>query len=135
MLASFASGSPAAHAESEATAKQLDSAGREAFKARIERAFGRCACTADKISHRGLSIVDLDTFDFDDHAIYDLRNHPRGKGSAARTQLFAQIVDEYFASAYADEPAPPDDLIHVTCTGYVSPNGAQKLVAIQPSAN
>ncbi len=119
----------AAHAESEATAKQLDSAGRENFKARIERAFGRCACTADKIGQRGLSIIDIDTFDFDDHVLYDLRNHPRGKGSAARTQLFAQIVDEYFASTYADESVPPDDLVHVTCTGYVSPNGAQKLVA------
>src|SRR5262249_30870614 len=25
--------------------------------------------------------------------------------------------------------SPPDDLIHVTCTGYASPSGAQKLVA------
>jgi predicted naringenin-chalcone synthase len=43
--------------------------------------------------------------------------------------LFAEIVDEYFVDTYANEPLGPDDMIHVTCTGYVSPNGAQKLVA------
>jgi predicted naringenin-chalcone synthase len=117
----------AAHAESEATANHLDDAGRDKFKARIQRAIGRCACAPDKIDQRGHSVADIDSFRFD--APYDLRTHPRGQGATARTQLFAKIVDEYFTSTYADEPVPPDDLIHVTCTGYVSPNGAQKLVA------
>lgn len=43
--------------------------------------------------------------------------------------MFADIVDAYFAESYANEVDTPDDLIHVTCTGYVSPSGAQKLVA------
>lgn len=118
-----------AHAESEATQQHLEAPARERFRARIERAIERCACGPDKIGQRGQSVGELETFDFDAHALYDLRNQPRGSGSAARTRLFASVVDDYFVRTYADEPVPPDDLIHVTCTGYVSPNGAQKLVA------
>ena len=53
---------------------------------------------------------------------------PHGAGTAARTRLFSEIVDAYFEEAYAGDGAP-DDLVHVTCTGYVSPSGAQQLVA------
>jgi predicted naringenin-chalcone synthase len=42
--------------------------------------------------------------------------------------MFAERVAAYFEQAYESEQ-PPDDLIHVTCTGYVSPSGAQQLVA------
>jgi len=104
-------------------------AGGGSFGARIEGACERCACGPDRIRQRGQSVADLETFRFDDNVLYDLCNHPRGKGSAARTQVFANVVDDYFANTYADETTAPDDLIHVTCTGYVSPNGAQKLVA------
>jgi predicted naringenin-chalcone synthase len=55
--------------------------------------------------------------------------HPHGSGSARRTQLYAAVVDDYFAHAYDPAAQPPEDLIHVTCTGYASPSGAQKLVA------
>jgi predicted naringenin-chalcone synthase len=118
-----------AHVESETQSCGLDAAARERFRARVERTIERCACGPDKIGQRGQSIGELETLDFAAHTIYDLRNQARGGGSAARTRLFASIVDDYFARAYADESVPPDDLVHVTCTGYVSPSGAQKLVA------
>ncbi len=119
----------AVHTESEATANQLDATARARFSARIGRAIERVACRPDKISRRAHSVRDIEAFRFDDSVLYDVRNHPRGKDSTARTRLFAGIVDDYFATTYADEPVAPDDLIHVTCTGYVSPNGAQKLVS------
>jgi predicted naringenin-chalcone synthase len=118
-----------AHAESEATRNELDAAAQERFRVRIERSIDRCACGPDKIGQRGQSVGELEGFDFDAHALYDLRNQVRGRGSEARSRQFSTIVDDYFVRTYADEPVPPDDLIHVTCTGYVSPNGAQKLVA------
>jgi alkylresorcinol/alkylpyrone synthase len=59
---------------------------------------------------------------------YDLPNDPRTCGAGARTRLVGEIVDRYFASTYADETAP-DELIHVTCGGYLRPSGAQRLVA------
>ena len=47
---------------------------------------------------------------------------------SARTDLYAREVEIAFERLYADESQPPDDLVHVTCTGYVSPSGAQRLV-------
>jgi predicted naringenin-chalcone synthase len=119
----------AAHTAAETTRKKLDASERARFMERIERAMSRCACKSDKIGSRGLSVSDIESLSFADNAIYDLDVNPGGKGSTARTRVFADVVDDYFVSTYADEPLPPDDLIHVTCTGYVSPNGAQKLVA------
>lgn len=77
---------------------------------KYERAIRRVACGPDRIAKRGHSFA-LDETAFD----------PR--------ERYGEIVDRCFADAYADEPVAPDDLIHVTCTGYASPSGAQKVVA------
>ena len=119
----------AAHAASEATIHQLDDDARRRFETRIARVLERCACPPERISRRGVSVADARTTAWDTNAIYDLTLHPHGRGSGARTQRFSEVVDSYFADAYVDELSAPDDLIHVTCTGYVSPSGAQQLVA------
>jgi predicted naringenin-chalcone synthase len=119
----------AAHAASEASLEDLDDDARAVFEARIARLLGRCAAPPTKIARRGISLPDFGDTSWDDHALYELDLHPHGRGSGARTRIFADVVDRYFAAAYADETAAPDDLIHVTCTGYVSPSGAQKVVA------
>jgi predicted naringenin-chalcone synthase len=120
-----------AHAEAEATRAQLSHAGKLEFIARMARLIARSACAPDKIATRGHSIPDIDLGGWEGNEIYDLRRSPRGAGTAARTRLFAEIVGTYFDDTYARETAPDDldDLIHVTCTGYVSPSGAQQLVA------
>jgi predicted naringenin-chalcone synthase len=112
----------AAHAESEATLGQLDADGKRAFETRILRVLGKVACTPDKIASRGHHVDHVARNAFDPQ--------PRGAGTAERMTTFAGIVDDAFARLYEAE-TPPDDLIHVTCTGYVSPSGAQKLVAAQ----
>jgi predicted naringenin-chalcone synthase len=91
-----------------------------AQRERIERAIRRVACGPDRIAQRGQSLGDVDRIG---------ATHEVFGGTAARTRRFCQIVDAYFERAYADEPVAPDDIVHVTCTGYASPNGAQKLVA------
>jgi len=116
----------ASHASAEATLAGLDEPARERFAAKLARVLARCACPPDKLARRGHSLVEIDS---DQHALFDLARHPHGLGSGARTRLFAELVDDYFTRAYADDTAPPDDLVHVTCTGYVSPSGAQQLVA------
>lgn len=119
----------AAHAASEASKAGLGDDDRQAFEARISRVLGRCAAPPDKIARRGVSIHDVETTQWSEHALYDLETHPHGQGSGARTRLFANLVDRYFVETYAGEDVGPDDLIHVTCTGYISPRGAQKLAA------
>ncbi|TMQ21153.1 MAG: naringenin-chalcone synthase [Deltaproteobacteria bacterium] len=103
---------------------------KAAFTDKIARVIERCACPPSKIGRRGHSVRDITSgAAWSDNELYDLPLHPHGSGSATRTRLYAEIVDRYFAEAYAGETQPPDDLIHVTCTGYASPSGGQKLVA------
>lgn len=119
----------AAHAESEAVQNRLDDRERHRFHGRIARALERCACPPSKLARRGHSVPDVERDGFADNDLYALAREPRGHGTALRMAMFAECVTEYFARAYADEREPPDDLIHVTCTGYVSPSGAQRMVA------
>jgi predicted naringenin-chalcone synthase len=119
----------AAHAESEA-ARAGTGVDRVEFADKIARVLERCGCAPSKIGRRGHSVRDIASGTaWSDNELYDLPSHPHGAGSAVRTRLYARVVDDYFAQAYAGEAQAPDELIHVTCTGYVSPSGAQKLVA------
>lgn len=61
--------------------------------------------------------------------IYRLNEIPTGENLTARSRLFAQNADALFALYYPEHSSPPDHLIHVSCTGYQSPSGAQKIVS------
>jgi predicted naringenin-chalcone synthase len=113
------------HASAQATLDGLSAAERAAFSARIAKLVERCACGPDKIGARGHVTADL-SGDLD---LYDASRYPRGKGSAARSCVFAEIVDAYFEREFAAVSVAPSELIHVTCTGYVAPSGAQRVVA------
>ena len=121
------------HATSEATLKGLSEQERAAFAVRFGKLLERCACGPDKIGKRGHVTADLgaaaDLGASERLELYDVRRFPRGQGSAARSQVFAALVNGYFEREYAGEAQAPSELIHVTCTGYVSPSGAQRLVA------
>jgi predicted naringenin-chalcone synthase len=119
----------AAHAEAEAKVAGLDERGKERYEAKIARVLGRCAPNPIKLARRGHSVPDVEREGFADNELYDLARRPHGATTATRMTMFADRVRDYFAATYADEQVPPDDLIHVTCTGYVSPSGAQRMVA------
>jgi predicted naringenin-chalcone synthase len=110
-----------AHADSGAATDGLDAAGRDALRDRLRRVIGRCACGPDRIARRAHAIGDA--------AFFDPRGQPHGPGAGRRTLRYGDVVRAYFASEYAGETEPPRDLVHVTCTGYISPSGAQELVA------
>src|SRR5690606_16445267 len=137
LLTGFAATAPRYHIEqadslawiarAHAAAARLAPDERVSFAHRLQRAISRCACPPSKIARRGVS------FDVasagEGPPLYLLRDQPLGVGTAARTAWCGDIVDAYFTDAYAGEGDPPDELIHVTCTGYLSPSAAQKLVA------
>ena len=118
-----------AHASAQATIENLSPTEREVFAARMGKLVQRCACGPDKIATRGHVSADLGCLDFENNALYDVVRHPRGRGTAARAQLYSEVVNRYFVEEYQDERVAPSELIHVTCTGYVAPSGAQRLVA------
>jgi predicted naringenin-chalcone synthase len=118
-----------AHAEAEVTRGALPRCEREAFRERTKRLIDRCGCDAGSIGSRGFVVPDVGSSDWTDASIYDLSRHPRGSGTAARTKFYQVSVAAYFQQEYAVEKVAPSDLIHVTCTGYVAPSGAQRVVA------
>lgn len=118
-----------AHAASQASSEGWSNAERDAFAARMSKLFLRCACGPDKIAARYHAHPDLGVFEFEKLSLYDVTRQPRGQGSAVRSRIFSEIVNAYFESEYERELVAPSELIHVTCTGYVSPSGAQHLVA------
>ncbi len=73
-------------------------------------------------------IPDVGRTDWANLPIYDVTRHPHGQGTAARSRFFAEAVNTYFEAEYENDDLAPGDIVHVTCTGYVSPSGAQKLV-------
>jgi predicted naringenin-chalcone synthase len=118
-----------AHAQAEAGVAGLGDRERDAFASKIARLLDRVACPPHKLATRGSMIGDVLRPDWSHNEVYDLLRHPHGAPTSVRTQLYGDFVDRYFADAYPADEQPPDDLVHVTCTGYTSPSGAQKLVA------
>ena len=104
-----------AHAAAEAEVRGLDGTQRTSWHDAVARRIARVACGPDRIARRGYSVTELDTV--------------WRAGSEARTRMYAELVDAYFRAAFSVGAPPPDELIHVTCTGYASPSAAQKLVA------
>jgi len=119
----------AAHAQSEAVLKGLDDDGRRAFEERLRAVIARVGCGPDRIAQRGASTADVTSTDWDAHELYDLRRDPHGRDTGERMRVFAGVADDYFDRAFPDGTPPPDDIVHVTCTGYLSPSAAQKLVS------
>jgi predicted naringenin-chalcone synthase len=120
------------HATSAATTRALSDGERAAFSARYDKLLERCACGPDKIGSRGHVTREVGASqpgNAGTPALYDVRRYPRGQGSAARSRVYSEVVNAYFDREYADDRQAPSELIHVTCTGYVAPSGAQRLVA------
>lgn len=119
----------AAHVASEAARGGQSEAALRTFSVRMGRLIERCACGPDAISARGHVVPDVGSTNWDEHVIYDLARSPTGKSTSERMAFYRDAVFDYFREEYRDEPSPPGDVVHVTCTGYVSPSAAQCVAA------
>lgn len=81
-------------------------------------------CLSDKyIERRYMDCEEVDE-DWESHEIYCLKNDsPEGALIDKRNEYFGQKVKRVFEKLYHDHH--PGHLIHVTCTGYLSPSPAQ----------
>jgi len=114
-----------AHAASEKTKGGGDDSFRSALKERLWKVGAKSDC----IAKRGHILPDFLHKDWERMEIYRLLESPSGLGLSERMERFRAFVDGLFDSYYPEEAEAPDDLIHVSCTGYLSPSGAQKLVS------
>jgi predicted naringenin-chalcone synthase len=93
------------------------------------RFFTRFGCKPEKIAHRGMCLEDVLTKDFFHQLVYRITpSTPHGVGIGERTQTFYKIATETMRSFYSPTAEAPPHIVHVTCTGYISPSPAQSIV-------
>lgn len=114
----------------EAEAMRNPSLQKEAFLEEVRKTIGRVCCKKESISRRFVSTEDMMHQDYGRMSLYNLQ----AKGAEAsdfgeRGRFYAKAVDAVFEEFYPEKATVPDDLIHVTCTGYNAPSAAQKLAA------
>ena len=120
----------AAHAQAEITLQQPSTDDeRETIIRRFRKLVMRFGCSTDRIAFRNSALVDFTHTDWDRMRIFQLNKYPSGKPCGERSRFYREISGAAFEQFYAEEMNPPAVIIHVTCTGYVSPSGAQRLVA------
>jgi len=113
----------AAHAQAEAAGGDLD------FPSRLKEKLWHVGCKPEHIAKRGHVLPDFLHRDWDQMQIYCLKEAPSGKDLSVRAKIFEEEADKVFEQYYPEGIGAPDDLIHVSCTGYVSPSSAQKIVS------
>ena len=99
------------------------------FREKLRERLWHVGAKSDQISKRGHILADFLHLDWDKMEIYKLKESPSGANLSVRLKYFDAFVDHVFDTYYPEISSPPDDLIHVSCTGYLSPSGAQKLVS------
>lgn len=99
----------------------------------IAENFARYAVKDEHIGQRFVDCGDLLSRDWTSNRIYrPTEDRPHGADALERNRSYGDKASAIFRNFYfgADaSEAKPDHLIHVTCTGYVSPSAAQRVVA------
>lgn len=117
-----------AHTLSEKT-KGLSGESLALFREKLRERLWHVGAKSDHISKRGHILADFLHLDWDKMEVYKLKESPSGANLSVRLKYFDAFVDQVFDTYYPEISTPPDDLIHVSCTGYLSPSGAQKVVS------
>jgi predicted naringenin-chalcone synthase len=95
----------------------------------LSKLFDRYTVKETQIGHRYLETSDA-TNTTQAAEVYKISNERNnGADILDRTLFFSKTADKIFQNTYKSVAVKPDHLIHVTCTGYISPSPAQKVVS------
>lgn len=97
----------------------------------IEKLFLRYGVKQAQIAFRHFECSDVFTNCAKESEIYQITDlTPNGVDISVRSRFFSTRAFEILKKFYdvSNHQKRPDHLIHVTCTGYISPSGAQKIV-------
>lgn len=119
----------AAHLRSEQTKGELGKTELEAFQQELRERLMHVGCKPGIIEFRGHEIEDFLHQRWPEMSLYRLEESPAGLSTEGRHAIYRSIVGSTFERFYPENTPAPDDLIHVSCTGYASPSGAQQVVS------
>jgi predicted naringenin-chalcone synthase len=112
-------------------AHRFDNREMEHFRGELNYKMERLGLGKERIEKRGIHISDHQQDDWSKMEIYPVKELPHGRGFAERSSFFDREVSQIFERFYPENSSMPAHLIHVTCTGYVAPSPAQKLVSLR----
>jgi alkylresorcinol/alkylpyrone synthase len=107
-----------------------DPAVREEVGRQIADRMARFGTSPEYIAARQVSVLDSYFVTHEDGtsgttARYGGLRAPAGEMLDARMSLFEETAERVFERIYAEATNPPDDIVHVTCSGYLSPSPVQ----------
>lgn len=103
----------------------------EPFRSALKEKLMQLGLGKERIQSRGMHVTDFMQQDWSKMEIYPVVKNPHGLGFAERSRFFDREVTRIFERFYPDDKSLPAHLIHATCTGYVAPSPAQKLVSLR----
>jgi predicted naringenin-chalcone synthase len=92
-----------------------------------ERIIQKFSVKKDKISKRSFFCKDFGNMDTSENELFTEENNfsPNLK---ERSEFYQKTVDGVFNDFFKDEEDAPGEILHVSCTGYVSPSAGQKII-------
>ncbi len=119
----------AAHARAEHTSHRSDPTfDPAAFHRQMERHLRRFAPSPETVGYRYSDIDEFLDENFADKDLFPVDRLPEGVSTAARMDAFAAMAERALRALYDAGDTPPEDLVHVTCTGYAAPSAPQVLI-------
>jgi alkylresorcinol/alkylpyrone synthase len=101
----------------------------------IEERMARYGASAEHIARRQVSVLTSRfVTDRPDSALETIRRwgdlrSATGEALDERMSLFEEVACEVFERVYEGEAEAPDDIVHVSCSGYVSPSPVQTFLS------
>jgi predicted naringenin-chalcone synthase len=96
----------------------------DTFDERIVQSF---AVKKERISQRSFFCKDFGNTDIESNELFTLKNN-FSPSLRERSEFYQKAVDGVFESFFADKNDAPEEILHVSCTGYVSPSAGQKII-------
>ena len=116
-----------AHAAAEVFAGRPS--GREGLSEEfLEKLLIRFGCSPDRIAYRGHELEDFHHSDWSSMEIFRLHEHATGLGMEKRQRVFDELTRAKCEELFPYGETLASDLIHVSCTGYISPSPLQRFV-------
>lgn len=120
-----------AHTEAEQTrlGVRYNTEQKHSFSEELRKNLHHVGCKPGIIHQRGHECSDFLHQRWNEMLVYRLEKYPEGERIGVRQELHQEIVARQFERFYHSEETFPEEIFHVSCTGYSSPSGAQKLVS------
>lgn len=117
------------HAQAESLASELDKNGFDDKYHYFKKLILKCGLGPERIATRHVFIDDFNKKPHELKDIYTLSGEGHATSLDQRSKFFDKTTSKIFDEIYDSCQTAPSHLIHTTCTGYLCPSPAQKLVS------